>query len=831
MEEVAVACGASGAQHVILRDDGSLWISSRTLAVALEYSKARNLYNLFDGTAHAAVERSAFPAGLLAFPKDEKSHYFLRLSHLPVVLNKKYLERVCDIVSFVQMFFGRKLMAESQALERPRSRSSSGAPPTKVRRLLGPICDLPVPPETWVDPRPPPVDVEENGIAPKRLRFDHIEFSGAPSPAFPGRQAMPEPADRVLRPNIPKSLEFLESRAQHEETVVREREFDFELALYTHVVESSGRRIDPLEKRPLMRLEHAIQSKRSIEEVTICANGLSHDLLYTGVAGGAGGKFSWTVSLNTFGLVPALKSGLAFFEMVATVEIWSRGADKKREWCAQSEYIGIDEMRALLDALVFGPMPPSEVHVDFAGVLPTGFASLHSWVAESHGTSLSKDPPKLLPAGTDVVVVSRSSLAAIAQGRRCCSKSGGFSLSPGVGLEGSAEFTCAVCKSVNVIPLFAGDRSVLNHTAYVAQMMSGRPKAVSRFLELLSIGKIPHRSSGGTFIEMLWRATEPIYSECSKTIMEYCVLSDSVTISLDAFHKRMAKAFTVLGESFSTGVSIADPRIRKVLYVFFTERRDLDERRRGNEDSEIRFPSPVTGKEPLTTTLGGIEHASFDLAMQALRDLLADARTRITAKGDMLELEAELAIRLDNWELGSIVSDALSSASNSVKKTFPNVDHFIDWWHRRTSFKKEVQKAEAKKKEKKAQNPGFEGASVALGNVFSDCMFAKMPFDGFVAEVNRLLAGSNVDVRRDEAHVKAWDKLMAKAEKMYSQTSIDKGSGVNELFHAHLRFFCLKGDAMSTTHWKIVVSFAFLSFNNFPNWQKRVTDEFLKLWK
>ncbi len=119
---------------------------------------------------------------------------------------------------------------------------------------------------------------------------------------------------------------------------------------------------------------------------------------------------------------------------------------------------------------------------------------------------------------------------------------------------------------------------------------------------------------------------------------------------------------------------------------------------------------------------------------------------------------------------------------------------------------------------------------MALGNVFSDCMYARLPYEGFVAEVDRLLMGSGVDVRRDEAHEKAWEKLMGKAEKMYAQTSIDKGSGVNERFHAHLRFFCLKGDAMSTTHWKIVVAFAFLSFNNFPDWQKRVVDEFLKLW-
>jgi hypothetical protein len=103
-----------------------------------------------------------------------------------------------------------------------------------------------------------------------------------------------------------------------------------------------------------------------------------------------------------------------------------------------------------------------------------------------------------------------------------------------------------------------------------------------------------------------------------------------------------------------------------------------------------------------------------------------------------------------------------------------------------------------------------------------------MTFEGFVAEVERLLTGAGVNVRVDDAHSKAWEKLMGKAEKMYGQTNIEMGSGVNELFHAHLRFFCLKGDAMSTTHWKIVVAFAFLSFNKFPNWQKRIADMFLQ---
>jgi hypothetical protein len=271
--------------------------------------------------------------------------------------------------------------------------------------------------------------------------------------------------------------------------------------------------------------------------------------------------------------------------------------------------------------------------------------------------------------------------------------------------------------------------------------------------------------------------------------------------------------------------------MKKILYVVFSERRVMEEQRREN-NGQVELPSPVDGKPPVTSALGGIEHALFDLGLQVMRDLLEDARDNVATNEDLVEhLAAALAERLDNWELDGVVSDALSSAPNSIRKTFPNVRHFVDWWHRRTSYKKEVQKVEAKKTDKKPTYPGFEGLSVALGNVFSDCIYAKMPYDQFVAEVNRLLAMAGLDVRKDEAHAKAWDKLMGKTEKMYAQTNIEKGSGVNELFHAHLRFFCLKGDAMSTVHWKILVYFAFLSFNNFPNWQQRVVDAFLKQWE
>ncbi len=78
----------------------------------------------------------------------------------------------------------------------------------------------------------------------------------------------------------------------------------------------------------------------------------------------------------------------------------------------------------------------------------------------------------------------------------------------------------------------------------------------------------------------------------------------------------------------------------------------------------------------------------------------------------------------------------------------------------------------------------------------------------------------------DDAHEQAWNKLKQTGEKMYESVRIEMGTGINERFHAHLRFFCVKGDIMSIEHWKVLVRFAFLSFNNFPGWQKKVVDLF-----
>ena len=830
MEVQDVACGPWGAQWIVARDNGSVFLSSRTLAPALGLKQVQTLVDQFKHTA-LVVDRGSLPAASLAFAKEKVPHYFLLLSHLLQKLSKeKYLVPVCDITGYVLAFIAKKAFEAGKSREDGRRASASGVSAAKTRRISALITDVAFPSPGWVDNR-----VQKEQISamhgPQRLSFEHLLGTDFPetsaSPAFPGRQSMPPPSGRILRPVVPRSVVFSESELHLPAIAIdaaAAEEFLFEEEVHANVLRIHQLENVRLELRPLVGVG-PIVSDRGIEEITACANNSGHDVAFIGSPSGLG-RFAWKLSLKLFGNTPSLKSALSFFGMVRSIEIYSHLALEKRQWFARSQFLGEEDLEALLQELVCGIVPLPEVHADFQTNLSRNFTEIYPWLRESRGTSLTAEAPKMLQNQKKVIFVSPSRLLTIANGHRCCNRRCTFRVGGQVGLEAVGEFVCRVCADVSLFPLFGGKQGELNHTAYVVQMMSGRPNAIVRWLDWLGVGSIPSRTAQCSFLDKLWRATEKIYLQCSKLMIAYIVLSESPTVSVDAFHKRMAKAYSVLGESFSTGISIADPRIQKILHIFFTERRVLDDLRRA-DNGEIRFDSPVVGKPKLTTSLGGIEHSSFDLAMQALRDLFADARLTLLADTDLLDHAAELAMRLGDWKLGSIVSDALSSAPNSVKKTFPDTEHFIDWWHRRSSFKKEVSKAENKKKDKKPQNPGFEGATVALGNVFSDCMYAKMTFQQFSAEVDRLLLDSGVNVCIDEGHKKAWDKLMGKAEKMYSQSNIEMGSGINERFHAHVRFFCLKGDAMSTTHWKIAVCFAFLSFNNFPDWQILVKEEFL----
>lgn len=62
---------------------------------------------------------------------------------------------------------------------------------------------------------------------------------------------------------------------------------------------------------------------------------------------------------------------------------------------------------------------------------------------------------------------------------------------------------------------------------------------------------------------------------------------------------------------------------------------------------------------------------------------------------------------------------------------------------------------------------------------------------------------------------------------LFDEIDVDTTTSINELFHAHLRFYAIKGDPMTPRHWETTLFFAYLSFNRFPGWQKLVLAQFL----
>lgn len=133
---------------------------------------------------------------------------------------------------------------------------------------------------------------------------------------------------------------------------------------------------------------------------------------------------------------------------------------------------------------------------------------------------------------------------------------------------------------------------------------------------------------------------------------------------------------------------------------------------------------------------------------------------------------------------------------------------------------------------KNVRYPLFDGLTEAAGHCFSDAVHAKKSTTAFIDDFAQCVAGAGIYISKfDTSHMDAWKKLLQTAERQFQSVQIDKGTSINERFHAHLRFYCVKGDVMSIAQWKVLVMFAFLSFNNFPNWQKKVIKLFCETFK
>ncbi len=168
----------------------------------------------------------------------------------------------------------------------------------------------------------------------------------------------------------------------------------------------------------------------------------------------------------------------------------------------------------------------------------------------------------------------------------------------------------------------------------------------------------------------------------------------------------------------------------------------------------------------------------------------------------------------------------------------PDVKVFIDWWHKRKSFNKLLRKlCQGKKSEKVGRSkpskyPRFANLIDAIGPAFSDFLFHGKLFPEFEHEATVSCLGHGIDLGvLDELHAAAFKNLMTNAKDIFESVVPSMNTQANEALHAHGRFWWSKHVAYSYDHWRALVCFQVLSWNNFPNWRNLVLRNFLQSFK
>lgn len=848
--ELSVSCREAGTQWVFLRDDGEVLISTRTVSVALQLANARSLCKTLAANGVTLTDRRAFPRHSLALGIEEQAHFFVLLAFLPQQLNKKYLPTICMIWACVGAELGRRHLEERErrlALEAPNRRSldslvAQESLPKRVRSST--IKDVPVPsPTAELDTL---AAAAEMALSPAlatqpRIPFRNLDF-GTPSgdvvasPYVGPRFSSLPPLSVNLRPNVRTSLGFIEAPTllppvrkiggKPEEASLEP--FFLDTLQAAQVPFEGGRPVPLVITHPVRA--GPFKSNRPIADVQRVTAVDNHVLEYWGVVHGFFGKFCWRVSLGFKEYSSPLASALRYFGLDRYVLLGSFQKGDNRKWYLESDCCTVEELNALGQRWLFGVLPAEPVHPSFASPECEAFAEQHPWLRE-RGTSLSTDPDPFFSGKQELLLVCREQLnTLLACSKACqCTRRATQLLTVTntrtVGLAVTITVSCSGCSWQKEVAMHPGDPTVFNRTAYVASATCGRPHAAQRFMKQLGVaGHVVDRDSGRNFSKQLNAAAKSVYTKCMNILFHYFVLSKEWVISCDVVHKRMAKHSSQLGEAYSSSLTIGAPVMGKAFSIFMTDRRDAQKQR--TAEKKISMPSQLPGKPDLTSGLGGIEHYTLETGLQNFKQHLDAAVEKVRSS---LTLEAQAA---HVWHLTRIIIDGLASARNTIARTFPELVNVVkvlcDWWHRRNSSRNLISDCVGKRAAKKEPKfPGFQNLAEALGSVFSDCLFAKRSKEQFIEEVKRLALVGNVDTDRDAEHQQAWNKFLGKMGDLFDEIDVDTTTSINELFHAHLRFYAIKGDPMTPRHWETTLFFAYLSFNRFPGWQKLVLAQFL----
>lgn len=846
MEVPGLVCRA-GEQWIVQRDDGTVYISTRTLSSALRFSQSQSLCHSLTKNGAMLVDRRSFPDMWLCLPKEEKAHFFVRLALLSVQLKRKYVSTICDIQACVEAELGRlhnMCRAELAQFKLPHRREELAVAPSMPKRpRVATIVDVDVAAQGHVyEPRTPTVirlPTAATTTQPlRRVSFVEFDFGtplrGPLSPAFVCSKGPTSGSDRQLRSSgeigLAQQLLEMERRPPPRRIIGEgivfvggDDERNIVEGMHRKVLREMGVAFQGDNPVPLpitldVRLD-PIRSERHIDEIKRVAEHLGHGVEHIGASNSRYGLFGWKLTLNTKGHNPSQQNALHYFGLDLIVFFGSTYKSDRRRWIFESDCLDRDALLALATSLLFGALPDPPVHADFANDACGAWRHAHPWLCQS-GTSLGTDaPPASFLTGENAVafatVAGLKRLLAV----RCCKQPKvSIDFLSTSGIAATAHVICR-CETSSTVFLGAEDSTYFNRAAFVASQMSGRPAAVERFLSLLGLsGNIVNRDAKGSLRRELALAANVVFEQARSIILQYATLANVGVLSADLVHKRMAKRQT-MGEAYSTCLTTGDPRLGKVINIFVTDRRIAQEQLRNNK--VIEMPSPIADGPVLRSTLGGVEHYTFELGIQATKQLL----------------EASLSGREGAhlpavpWKLEKIITDSLSSAPNSVRRVFgdDSVQVMSDFWHKRNAFRKAIKNVKKQRTaDKEPKFPQFQRLDETLPLIFSDSLFDKKSKDEFIAIVEQHVVASSIQVRCDEKHTKAWDSLLKKAGKMYDKITVEMNTSINELFHAHLRFFCIKGDPMSPRHWETLLKFAYLSYNNYPSWQLEVLKQFLK---